>query len=84
MVQNPHFFYNFYVYKYATGFCSAVALVQKFRAEGRQQSKIICSYWPRAVQITPELLKRAGVDLSFPSRWWRDDLFKQLVSEFAG
>src|SRR5690606_20738213 len=32
----PHFFYNFYVYKYATGFCAAVAFVQRFRAEGRK------------------------------------------------
>lgn len=30
----PHFYRNFYVYQYATGFCSAVAIAEKILSEG--------------------------------------------------
>ncbi len=32
----PHFYYNFYVYQYATGFSAAIALSQKILKEGRE------------------------------------------------
>ena len=82
----PHFFYNFYVYKYATGFCSAVALVQKFRAEGASAVQNYLQLLAAGGSDYPlELLKRAGVDLSIPEPLVAAmTLFKQLVSEFTG
>ena len=35
----PHFYYNFYVYKYATGFSAATTLANKILEEGEPQSE---------------------------------------------
>jgi len=82
----PHFYYNFYVYKYATGFCSAVAFVQKFREEGGAAVQNYLRLLAAGGSDYPlELLKRAGVDLSVPEPLVTAmSMFKQLVKEFAG
>ncbi len=62
----PHFFYNFYVYQYATGFSAAIALSQKILQEGDPAVKAYkenflsagCSKDPVSI------LKDAGVDMS--------------------
>ena len=62
----PHFFYNFYVYQYATGFSAAIALSQKILQEGEPAVKAYkenflsagCSKDPVSI------LKDAGVDMS--------------------
>lgn len=62
----PHFFYNFYVYQYATGFSAAIALSQKILSEGEPAVKAYkenflsagCSKDPVSI------LKDAGVDMS--------------------
>lgn len=62
----PHFYYNFYVYQYATGFSAAIALSQKMLKEGGPAVKAYkekflsagCSKDPVAI------LKDAGVDMS--------------------
>lgn len=62
----PHFFYNFYVYQYATGFSAAIALSQKILREGEPAVKAYkenflsagCSKDPVSI------LKDAGVDMS--------------------
>jgi len=62
----PHFFYNFYVYQYATGFSAAIALSQKILTEGEPAVKAYkekflsagCSKDPVSI------LKDAGVDMS--------------------
>ncbi len=62
----PHFYYNFYVYQYATGFSAAIALSQKILAEGEPAVKAYkekflsagCSKDPVSI------LKDAGVDMS--------------------
>jgi oligoendopeptidase F len=62
----PHFYYNFYVYQYATGFCAAIALSQKILTEGEPAVKAYkekflsagCSKDPVSI------LKDAGVDMS--------------------
>ena len=60
----PHFFYNFYVYKYATGFCAAVAFVQRFRAEGQKAVEAYLELFRSGGSDYPlVLLARAGVDL---------------------
>ena len=63
----PHFFYNFYVYKYATGFCAAVAFVQRFRQEGPPAVKGYLDLLSSGGADYPlVLLEKAGVDLSKP------------------
>jgi oligoendopeptidase F len=62
----PHFYYNFYVYQYATGFSAAIALSQKILTEGEPAVKAYkekflsagCSKDPVSI------LKNAGVDMS--------------------
>lgn len=62
----PHFYYNFYVYQYATGFSAAIALSQKILKEGESAVKAYkekflsagCSKDPVSI------LKDAGVDMS--------------------
>lgn len=62
----PHFYYNFYVYQYATGFSAAIALSQKILTEGAPAVKAYkekflsagCSKDPVSI------LKDAGVDMS--------------------
>ncbi len=63
----PHFYYNFYVFQYATGFSSAVALADKMVNEGEaavaDYKKFLgagCSDYPI------EVLKAAGVDMTTP------------------
>ena len=62
----PHFYYNFYVYQYATGYSAAIALSQKILKEGAPAVKAYkenflsagCSKDPVSI------LKDAGVDMS--------------------
>jgi oligoendopeptidase F len=61
----PHFYYNFYVYQYATGYAAAAALSQKIldNDEGALSAyKKFLSSGSSAYPI--DLLKRAGVDMT--------------------
>ncbi len=80
----PHFFYNFYVYKYATGFCAAVALVQCFRHQGEEAVRDYLQLLKSGGSDYPlTLLKRAGVDLSQPQPIVEAmSLFEELVNDF--
>ena len=61
----PHFFYNYYVFQYATGFSAAVAIANRILAEGAPRSRTTRSSSPAAASIDPiSLLKIAGVDMS--------------------
>ena len=64
----PHFYYNFYVYQYATSFCAAVAIAEKILTEGApavaQYKKFLSS---GCTDAPVELLKIAGVDLTTPA-----------------
>lgn len=82
----PHFFYNFYVYQYATGFSAAIALSQKILSEGEPAVKAYkenflsagCSKDPVSI------LKDAGVDMS--TKKPIEDalrLFDSLIDELA-
>jgi len=63
----PHFYYNFYVYQYATGISAASALVQQILREGKpaveRYLKFLCS---GSSDYSIELLKQAGVDMTSP------------------
>ncbi len=63
----PHFFYNYYVFQYATGFSAAVAIANRIIREGEPaiaDYKRFLSSGGSADPIT--LLKIAGVDMSTP------------------
>jgi oligoendopeptidase F len=63
----PHFYYNFYVYKYATGFAAATALSQQIIHEGEAAVERYLSFLKSGGSDYPlELLKKAGVDMTSP------------------
>lgn len=64
----PHFYYNFYVYQYATGFTSAIALSQRILKEGRPAVEDYLRFLSGGCSADPvSLLKGAGVDISSPA-----------------
>ncbi len=61
----PHFYYNFYVFQYATGFSAAIALSQKILKEGEPAVKKYLEFLSGGCSKDPiSLLKGAGVDLT--------------------
>lgn len=61
----PHFYYNFYVYQYATSFCAAVAIADRILKEGEPVVKEYKKFLSSGCTDAPvELLKIAGVDLT--------------------
>ncbi|OUM86073.1 MAG: oligoendopeptidase F [Bacillus thermozeamaize] len=63
----PHFYSNFYVYKYATGFSAAQALANKILTEGAPAVARYLEFLKGGGSDTPiNLLKRAGVDMTKP------------------
>lgn len=64
----PHFYYNFYVYQYATSFCGAVAIADMILTEGEPAVARYKKFLSSGCTDAPvELLKIAGVDLTTPS-----------------
>ena len=63
----PHFYYNFYVYQYATGISAASALVQKILQEGQPAVQRYLTFLSSgSCEYSIELLKKAGVDMTSP------------------
>ena len=63
----PHFFYNYYVFQYATGFSAAVALANRILAEGESAVRDYKKFLSGGCSTDPiSLLKIAGVDMSSP------------------
>ena len=61
----PHFFYNYYVFQYATGFSAAVAIANKILAEGEPAVAAYKKFLSSGGSADPiSLLKIAGVDMS--------------------
>lgn len=61
----PHFYYNFYVFQYATGFSAAVALSKKILEEGDQAVESYLGFLKSGSSDYPiNVLKRAGVDMT--------------------
>ncbi len=58
----PHFYYNFYVYQYATGIAAAYALVDKVKAEGPKEYLEFLSSGGSGYPV--DLLKKAGLDIT--------------------
>lgn len=63
----PHFYYNFYVYQYATGISAASALVQQILNEGQPAVERYLNFLRSgSSEYSIELLKKAGVDMNTP------------------
>jgi len=61
----PHFYYNFYVYQYATGFAASELLVQKVKNEGETAvKKYLQMLNSGSSKYSLDLLKDAGVDMT--------------------
>ena len=61
----PHFYFDHYVYQYATGYCAAVALSRRIQAEGETAVRDYLRFLSGGCSESPiELLKGAGVDMS--------------------
>ncbi len=63
----PHFYYNFYVYQYATGISAASALVQQILHEGKPAVERYLKFLRSGSSVySIELLRKAGVDMTSP------------------
>ncbi len=63
----PHFYYNFYVYQYATGFAASEVLTQKVKNEGKPAvEKYINFLKAGSSDYSLNILKSAGVDMTSP------------------
>ena len=63
----PHFYYNFYVYQYATGFAASEVLAAKVKKEGKSAVDRYLNFLKSGSSDYPiNILKAAGVDLSSP------------------
>lgn len=63
----PHFYYNYYVFQYATGYSAAIALSRKILSEGEAAVKNYLGFLSGGCSKSPiELLRGAGVDMESP------------------
>ena len=63
----PHFYLDYYVFQYATGYSAAIALSRKILAEGESAVRDYLGFLSGGCSKTPiELLKGAGVDMTGP------------------
>ena len=79
----PHFYRPFYVYQYATGFSSAVALSEGILHEGEPAVKRYLEFLSLGNSVYPlEALAHGGVDLSTPAPVAKAlDKFAKLLDE---
>lgn len=63
----PHFYYNYYVFQYATGYSAAIALSRKILREGESAVNDYIRFLSGGCSKSPiDLLKDAGVDMTGP------------------
>ncbi|WP_075981427.1 oligoendopeptidase F [Bacillus massilinigeriensis] len=63
----PHFYYNYYVYQYATGYSAATALSKQILEEGQPAVERYIGFLKSGSSDYPiEVLKKAGVDMTSP------------------
>jgi len=79
----PHFYYNYYVFQYATGYSAAIALSRKILAEGEKAVSDYLGFLSGGCSKSPiDLLKGAGVDMTSPEPVNKAlELFGQLLDE---
>ena len=60
----PHFYYNYYVFQYSTGFSAAMALSERILSEGEPAVKDYLNFLSGGCSKSPlDLLRGAGVDM---------------------
>ena len=81
----PHFYYNFYVYQYATSFAAAVAIAKRILNEGEAAVAPYLKFLSSGCTQDPvSLLRIAGVDLSTAAPVDAAlETFEKLVDELA-
>ena len=79
----PHFFYDYYVFQYATGFAAAVAIANRILSEGAPAVADYKRFLSSGCSTDPiSLLKIAGVDMSTPAPITSAlELFAELIDE---
>lgn len=82
----PHFYYDYYVFQYATGFSAAIAISSRILAEGQSAVGDYLRFLSLGCSKTPiELLKIAGVDMTTPEPVNAAlKLFGELIDEMEG
>ncbi|MBO6054504.1 MAG: oligoendopeptidase F [Oscillospiraceae bacterium] len=61
----PHFYMNYYVFQYATGYAAAIALSRRILQGGEQERQDYLNFLSGGCSMDPiSLLKGAGVDMS--------------------
>jgi oligoendopeptidase F len=61
----PHFYYNFYVYQYATGFAASEVLAEKVISEGQPAVQKYLNFLKAgSSDYSINILKKAGVDMN--------------------
>lgn len=81
----PHFYYNYYVYQYATGFSAATSLSKQILEEGKPAvDRYITEFLQAGSSDFPiEVLKKAGVDMTTPKPIEEAlAVFEQRLNEF--
>ena len=64
----PHFYYNYYVFQYATGYSAAIALSRRILREGDNAVRDYLGFLSGGCSKSPiDLLKGAGVDMTSPA-----------------
>lgn len=79
----PHFYYNYYVFQYATGYAAAIALSRRILNEGEPAVRDYLNFLSGGCSRSPiDLLKEAGVDMTGPEPVTQAlELFDQLLDE---
>lgn len=79
----PHFYYDFYVYQYATGFSAAVAIAHAILKEGAPAVERYKKFLSGGCSQSPvELLKIAGVNMEEPTPVQEAlDVFGEVLDE---
>ena len=79
----PHFYYNYYVYQYATGYSAAIALSRRILKQGESAVQDMLGFLSGGSSKDPiDLLRGAGVDMASPQPIQDAlDLFGTLLDE---
>lgn len=81
----PHFYRPFYVYKYATGYVSAITIADKILSGDKKTLESYLTFLKSGSSDFPlELLKKTGVDLTKPEPIENAmKIFSDLVDQFS-
>ena len=78
----PHFYYNFYVYQYATGFAAATALANNVVHGSTEQRNAYLNFLKAGSSDYPaEIMKKAGVDMTKPD--YLEEAFKTFANRLS-